>query len=120
MKAYKGVRGRLAVIDSAETHKFLLRAFDLDRRHISVWIGLRYWCSARLLQWEDGRPFATSEPDHFRLWHADSSRTDRDSCSLSQSSKVGFAPVSYVTLAGLTGSQPSGPANVFFLSPVRD
>src|SRR3546814_12247448 len=102
MKAYKGVRGRLAVIDSAETHKFLLRAFDLDRRRISVWIGLRYWRSARLLQWEDGRPFAPSEPDHFRLWHADWSRTDLDACSSQKQSKVGFAPGYYVPLAGPT------------------
>src|SRR3546814_16491925 len=55
-KFYKGVQGRLAVVDSEETHAFLLRAFKLNRRHISVWIGLRYWCSARLLQWEDGLP----------------------------------------------------------------
>src|SRR3546814_21041878 len=70
MKAYKGVRGRLAVIDSAETQKFLLRAFDLDRRHISVWIGLPTVSSARLLKWDDGRPSAPCHPHHFRLCQA--------------------------------------------------
>ncbi|HEY9536451.1 MAG TPA: C-type lectin domain-containing protein [Kiloniellaceae bacterium] len=112
-KFYKGVQGRLAVVDSAETHAFLLRAFKLNRRHISVWIGLRYWCSARLLQWEDGLPFAPSEPDHFRHWHANWSRTDQDACSFSKSSKVGFAPVYYRTIAGQARWQAVGAAKYF-------
>jgi hypothetical protein len=112
-KVYKGVRGRLAVVDSAQTHSFLLRAFKLDRRDISVWIGLRYWCSARLLQWEDGSPFAPSEPTHFRLWHADWSRTDEDACTFSKSASVGFAPIYYVTMAGLTRWQAVGAAKYF-------
>src|SRR4051812_26537568 len=49
-KTYKGVRGRLAVIDSAETHDFILRKFDLTKRNVAVWIGLRYWCTVHLLQ----------------------------------------------------------------------
>lgn len=113
MKAFKGVRGRLAVVDSPQTHEFLLRAFDLDRRKLSVWIGLRYWCSARLLQWEDGRPFSPSEPDRFRLWHAEWSRSDENACSLSRSAKVGFAPVYYRTIGGLTRWQAVGAAKYF-------
>src|SRR3546814_7056924 len=33
-KFSKGVLGRLAVVDSAETHAFLLRAFKLNRRQL--------------------------------------------------------------------------------------
>lgn len=113
MKAYKGVRGRLAVVDSPETHAFLLRAFDLDQRHLSVWIGLRYWCSARLLQWEDGRPFSPADPEHFRLWHAQWARADADACNFTRSTKVGFAPVYYRTISGLTRWQAVGAAKYF-------
>ena len=113
MKAYKGVRGRLAVVDSPETHEFLLKAFSLDQRHLSVWIGLRYWCSARLLQWEEGRPFSPSEPDRFRLWHTEWSRSDENACSFSRSAKVGFAPVYYRTIGGLTRWQAVGAAKYF-------
>lgn len=112
-KFYKGVQGRLAVVDSAETHDFLMQAFRLDRRDVSVWIGLRYWCSARLLQWEDGLPFAPSEPERFRLWHADWSRTDEDACTFSKSARVGFAPVYYRTMAGMTRWQAVGAAKYF-------
>ena len=40
-KSYNGVRGRLAVVDSMETHNFILRNFGLNWREASVWIGLR-------------------------------------------------------------------------------
>ena len=112
-KVYKGVRGRLAVVDSPETHEFLLRAFDLDQRQLSVWIGLRYWCSLRLLQWEEGRPFSPSDPDQFRLWHAEWSRSDENACSFSRSARVGFAPVYYRTISGLTRWQAVGAAKYF-------
>lgn len=112
-KAYKGVRGRLAVVDSRETHEFLLRTFQLTRREVSVWIGLRYWCSARLLQWEDGRPFAPSEPEAFRLWHADWSRSDDDACRMTRSSRLGFSPVYYRTVGGLTRWQAVGAGKYF-------
>lgn len=113
MKAYKGVRGRLAVVDSKETHDFLLQTFKLTKRRVSVWIGLRYWCSARMLQWEDGRPFEPTEPTRFRLWHADWSRSDEDACNMSKSGKVGFAPVYYRTIGGITRWQAVGAAKYF-------
>lgn len=111
--AYKGVRGRLAVVDKPETHAFLLQTFKLTQRKVAVWIGLRYWCDARLLQWEDGSPFEPSEPEAFRLWHADWSRSDADACSFTRSAKVGFAPVYYRTIGALTRWQAVGAAKYF-------
>jgi hypothetical protein len=51
-RVYKGVHGRLAVVKSEETHEFLLQKFDVPQAE--VWIGLRYWCSIRQLQYTDG------------------------------------------------------------------
>lgn len=98
-KSYRDVPGRLAVVDSRETHEFLLRAFDLDQRSPSVWIGLRYWCTARLLQWEHGTPFSPSDPEPFRLWHAQWTHPQAPACS---TRAAGFAPVYYRTIGGVT------------------
>jgi hypothetical protein len=112
-KAYKGVRGRLAVIDSPETHEFVMETFKLNQRRAATWIGLRYWCSARLLQWEDGLPFEPTKPDAFRVWHADWTRSDEDACSMARSGKVGFAPIYYRTIGSLTRWQAVGAAKYF-------
>jgi len=50
-RSHNGVRGRLAVVETAETHEFLARRFDLGE---PAWIGLRYWCAFRKLQWVTG------------------------------------------------------------------
>jgi hypothetical protein len=114
MKSFKGVRGRLAVIESAKTHNFVVETFDLTRRQASVWIGLRYWCNAHLLQWEVGRAYSPSDPAHFKIWHTQWSRTDeRSACSFTQSSKLGFAPVYYRTIGGVTRWQAVGAAKYF-------
>lgn len=112
-KVFKGVRGRLAVVDSPEIHDFVLRTFDLTERQISVWIGLRYWCSARLLQWEGDRPYSPSDPDQFKVWHTQWSRSDEDACHFTKSAALGFAPVYYRTLGGLTRWQAVGAAKYF-------
>lgn len=98
-KTFHDAPGRLAVVDSRETHDFLLRAFDLDQRSPSVWIGLRYWCSARLLQWEEGVPFSPSDPEPFKLWHAQWTYREAPACSTRASA---FAPVYYRTMGKLT------------------
>ena len=36
-KTYKGVRGRLAVIDTPETHEFIMRNFDVSSEMSSRW-----------------------------------------------------------------------------------
>jgi hypothetical protein len=41
----------LAVIKSENTHEFLFKTFHPT---VEVWIGLRYWCSTRQLQFTDG------------------------------------------------------------------
>jgi len=48
---FKGVRGRLAVVKSRQTHEFLKKNF---RPNGPAWIGLRYWCRFRKLQWVTG------------------------------------------------------------------
>jgi hypothetical protein len=112
-KSFKGIRGRLAVIDNAQTHDFVLRTFDLNRRKISVWIGLRYWCNARLLQWEEQRAYSPSDPGHFKIWHAQWSRSDENACNMTKSTKVGFAPVYYRTIGNVTRWQAVGAAKYF-------
>ena len=63
-QVYKGVRGRLAIVDSFEIHEFLLRTFH-PNQYQYVWIGLRYLCRAKALQWSDGRMF---QPGSFEAW----------------------------------------------------
>ena len=64
---YKGRQGRLAKIDNAELHKWLVEAFDFDdlTGNYGIWIGLRYWCSVRELRWVDG---AEHKPGQFAPW----------------------------------------------------
>jgi hypothetical protein len=50
-KSMKGVRGRLATVNTSQIHEFLPKTFDSAG---PVWIGLRYWCRYRKLQWITG------------------------------------------------------------------
>lgn len=116
MKVYKGVRGRLAEVHDQETHDFLVRAFQLDRHENSVWIGLRYWCNARLLQWGHERAFAPSEPDHFRIWLNPWQRDAAmpgGSCGMHASTISGFVPVYYANDGGFAGWRATGSAKYF-------
>jgi hypothetical protein len=113
MKSFKGVRGRLAVIESAETHNFVLRAFNLTQNKFQVWIGLRYWCSAHLLQWESGPAFSPTDSGHFKIWHTKWSRNSENDCSFAESRVVGFAPVYYRTIGNVTRWQAVGAAKQF-------
>ena len=116
MKSFKNVRGRLAVIDSVETHKFVLQTFDLTRRKVAVWIGLRYWCKTHLLQWDSSRPFSPSDAGYFRIWHARWSRNDEtkgDACQFTGSRRSGFAPIYYRTIGASTRWQAVGAAKFF-------
>lgn len=112
-KVYKGVHGRLAVVDSLETHKFILKNFGLNWREASVWIGLRYWCSVRLLQWEGGLPYSPSDANQFRLWHSRWARSDEDACGADKSKRIGFAPVYYRNIGGTVRWQAVGAAKFF-------
>jgi hypothetical protein len=53
-QTFKGVRGRLAVVDTRQIHEFLKEKFHPT---IAVWIGLRYWCKFKKLQWVTGKVF---------------------------------------------------------------
>jgi hypothetical protein len=61
---YKGVRGRLAVVNTFEVHDFLLRTFR-SNQYQWIWIGLKYECRARKLVWSDGETF---KPGDFEAW----------------------------------------------------
>jgi hypothetical protein len=61
---FKGVRGRLAIVDSLEIHQFLQQTFR-PNGYQYMWIGLQYHCRARKLQWSDGR---TYQRGSFQAW----------------------------------------------------
>lgn len=73
-QVFKGAQGRLAVVDSQETHEFIMRNFDVSKE---IWIGLRYWCDFRMLEWVGLRPYSPSDPGHFQAWHPQWSRHDQ-------------------------------------------
>jgi hypothetical protein len=50
-RAFHGVRGRLAVVKTDETHKFIAKNLHPPD---GTWIGLRLMCSGRTLQWVTG------------------------------------------------------------------
>lgn len=59
---FKGVRGRLAVIKDLETTAWAKITFGPPGE---AWIGLRYVCNERQLEWTDGTYF---RPGDFQLW----------------------------------------------------
>jgi len=86
---FKGVRGRLAIVDSIEVHDFLLRNFHPNQYQF-VWIGLRYFCKTKKLEWSDGR---VMQPGSFRMWDKPWYR-DAYTCSDRNNPKE-YAPVAY-------------------------
>jgi hypothetical protein len=122
MKSFKGVRGRLAVIDSIETHNFVLKKLGLMQHDSSVWIGLRYWCSAHVLQWEGELPYSPSDAGRFRLWHNPWARAStgqggaagiESTCGMTASREQGFAPVYYRNIGGVVRWQATGAGKGF-------
>ncbi len=110
-RTFKGVRGRLAVIDRPETHQFILQNFDLSRE---VWIGLRYWCSFRMLQWNDLLPYSPSDPGRFHAWHPQWYRNAQTTCAAWWSKKRAYMPFYYQSLGERNARwQASGPAKYF-------
>jgi hypothetical protein len=63
-QSYNGVHGRLAIVDNIGVHEFLLRTFH-PSQYQYIWIGLRYLCRAKKLEWSDGRIF---QPGEFQAW----------------------------------------------------
>jgi hypothetical protein len=62
-RVFKGVSGRLAVIDSLQVHEFLIQTF---RPIGDTWIGARYWCDTKQIQWSDGRLYKRGD---FQAWN---------------------------------------------------
>jgi Lectin C-type domain len=88
---YKGVRGRLAVVTTPETHNFLLKNFKIDDE---TWIGLRYWCKFRKLQWVTGNILDLGD---FAIWGRDWDRQDGTvACQQAGSVRDGYMPVYYL------------------------
>lgn len=88
-QVYKGVRGRLAIVDSLEVHSFLLRTFR-PNHYQSIWIGLRYLCNAKKLEWSDGR---LMNPGSFQVWDKEWNQ-DVYTCN-KKSDPNDWAPVAY-------------------------
>ncbi|GAB6054290.1 hypothetical protein JCM17960_31100 [Magnetospira thiophila] len=88
-QTYKEVNGRLAIIPSRSVHDFLVQEFGL--RH-PTWIGLRYWCQFKSLQWVDGSKVETTD---FQIWQAPWYRDREAKCDDNPRSKRMFMPVYY-------------------------
>jgi hypothetical protein len=88
-RSFKGVRGRLAIVDSAEVHSFLLHHFPLKADQYA-WIGLRYLCRARKLEWSDGHFY---QQGTFQAWNPEW-KQDVAACAAVNDPKE-WAPVAY-------------------------
>ena len=110
-KTFKGARGRLAVIDRPETHRFILQNFDLRK---PIWIGLRYWCRFRMLEWNGRQPYSPGDPGHFQAWHPQWSRSSESMCKSYWRKENAYMPFYYQPLGARNARwQASGPAKVF-------
>ena len=93
---FKGVRGRLAVVDSLQTHQFLVKNFNLEAE---TWIGLRFWCKYKKLQWVNGKihprdAFNHWDPRWYRYYG--SSDPNLQFCRTSGTIESGYMPVYYL------------------------
>jgi hypothetical protein len=88
-RVYKGVRGRLAVIKSLETHSLIftkLRPSD----NITA-IGLRYFCKSRKAQWSNGDFLEVRD---FQAWSRTWNQAGEIGCS-----ERGYMSIAYTSVA---------------------
>jgi hypothetical protein len=91
--AYKGVKGRLAVVDDLETHEFLMRTFQPT---VAAWIGLRYWCGVNRLEEVTGK-FITK--GMFQIWAQPWDHSVHIGCQEYKANKIReYMPVYYLPL----------------------
>ena len=110
---FKGTRGRLAVVDRLETHEFILENFEFEN---PIWIGLRYWCGFRMLEWTGQRPYSPTEPGRFQAWHPQWYRNAQTLCAPSLQGTTNYMPVYYQPFGRNNARwQASGPAKFFGL-----
>ena len=116
-KYHKGVAGRLAHVEDMETHTFLLANLAIKKERNPVWIGLRYWCRLKMLQWTSDRAYSPSDPEHFRIWHTNWSHHGSrvSSACDSSSGPRSYVPVYYRTINGVTRWQAIG-AGKFYVA----
>ena len=93
-REFKGVKGRLAVVQSKQTNDFLRETFKPDG---PAWIGLRYWCFYHKLEWVTGEVI---EPGDYQNWEnpwnvTGVSKTAGARWTCSDIDKAAFAPVNY-------------------------
>lgn len=88
-QVFKGVHGRLAVVDSSEVHEFLLRHFPSDPYRYA-WIGLQYHCRKKQLEWSNGQILGRGA---FEAW-ATKWKIDGWACS-DTNTPTDYAPVAY-------------------------
>lgn len=74
-RAYKNTKGRLAVVKSQETHEFLMQNL---RPAYPAFIGLRYFCKERRLEWITGEAHPANG---FKAWHQQWDQGDAKICS---------------------------------------
>lgn len=91
-RAFGGVKGRLAVVRSTETHLFIMQNL---RPSEETWIGLRYLCRARSLEWVTGEKVQKGQ---FQAWHAQWDQAGNASC-VNQTGETPWMGVAY-TAAG--------------------
>ncbi len=79
-RQYKGRRGRLAVIDSADLHQWVLTTFNLGQYYHEgrTWIGLRYWCRYRQLTLASGEAYPDTA---FTAWDRPWERPGGTTCT---------------------------------------
>lgn len=105
---YKGVRGRLAVVDNKKVHDFLRRNFVIK---VQTWIGLRYWCRFGKLQWANGK---TAKKGEYSNWHTQWYRLAITMCGAGTATgPLAYMPVYYTPTASGFKWQASGPAKGF-------
>ena len=80
-------RDGYVIVRSPEVHAFLMRTFH---PHQGVWIGLRYLCKQRQLQWVTGE---TVRPGSFQAWHKVWDQSAVGGCSTQEYLTVVYTPV---------------------------
>lgn len=107
---YKGVRARLAIVRTAETHRFveqnILSKVKGEGDGGAIWIGLRVYCRGMKLFWVDGHVRRRGE---FVTWQRKWSRYGQERCAGGET----FMPVYYTRKAGRWAWQAVGPAKNF-------
>ena len=79
-RRFRGRRGRLAVIDSADLYQWILTTFNLGQyfHEGRTWIGLRYWCKYRQLALASGEAYPVNG---FTAWDQPWERPGGTTCS---------------------------------------